>query len=490
MKKSSKSNKPLWAGSSTVVNQLNLRYTSDRDVAERPMADEELIPYDILGTQAHVTQLKRIGVITPLEASKIIKSLNNALKLYEKNMFKLNPELEDVHMNLEAFVSNMKECGPIIGGKMHTARSRNDQAATAMRLYMRDKCLQIQKDLFVLIKALLSKGQEYSMVLMAGVTHHQNAVLSTLGHLYYSYAEALLRDAERFEQAFSIINVSPLGAVAGYGTTWPLNRSYSAKILNFDEVLSNSIDCVTNRWEPEAELASAICFLMNHLSTIAQDIIFLSTSANPALKLPLEFTTGSSVMPQKRNPDFAEATKGRTALIHGYLNSLLSIGKGNVSGYNKDTQWTKYLIMDTIHTCKDAPLLFANVIKGIEPNKLRLFKQTEEGFLCATDLADMLVREGKIPFRRAYLIVKEVTATCIGKIEYPWFVAILNKHEPKINISEELFDQVTNPLLSIHLKNHDGGPAPAALKKLKAKLNSKLKTLKVVYNQNLKKVNG
>ena len=193
-------------------------------------------------------------------------------------------------------------------------------------------------------------------------------------------------------------------------------------------------------------------------------------------------------MPQKRNPDFAESTKARTALVHGYLNSLFSIGKGNVSGYNKDTQWTKYLIMDTIHTCQDAPLLFKSVIKGIEPNKLRLFKQTEEGFLCATDLADMLVREGKLPFRRAYLIVKEVTATCIGKIEYPWFVAILNKHEPKISISEDLFDQVTNPLLSIHLKNHDGGPAPVALKKLRAKLSSKLKKLKTVYNQNHKKV--
>lgn len=490
MKKTLKGNKPLWASSNTTVNQLNLRYTSDRDVAVRPMADEVLTPYDILGTKAHVTQLKRIGALTTFEASKIIKSLNNAQKLYEKGLFKLNPEFEDVHMNLEAFVSSAKECGPIIGGKMHTARSRNDQAATAMRLYMRDQCLQIQKDIFVLIKTLLAKGQEYAMVLMAGITHHQNAVSSTLGHLYYSYAEALIRDAERLEHAFSVINVSPLGAVAGYGTTWPLNRPFSAKLLNFDEVLSNTIDCVTNRWEPEAELASALSFLMNHLSTISQDIIFLSTSSNPALKLPLEFTTGSSVMPQKRNPDFAEATKARTALLHGYLSALFSIGKGNVSGYNKDTQWTKYLIMDTIFTCQDAPLLFSHVIKGIEPNKLRLFKQTEEGFLCATDLADMLVREGNLPFRRAYLIVKEATAMGLEKIDYPWFTAILNKHEPKINISEELFDSTTNPLLSIKLKNHDGGPAPVALKKLKSKLNNKLKLLKFNYAQNRKKIDN
>jgi argininosuccinate lyase len=490
MKKTSKTSKPMWALANTATSQLNLRYTSDRDVAARPMADEALTPYDILGTKAHVTQLESIGIITSLEANKIRKSLSNALKLYEKGLFKLDPDLEDVHMNLESFVSSEKECGPIIGGKMHTARSRNDQTATAIRLFMRDQCLQIQKDVFSLIETLLKKGEGYAMVLMAGVTHHQNAVLSTLGHLYYSYAESLLRDAERLEHAFSIINVSPLGAVAGYGTTWPLDRPLSAKLLNFNEVLSNTIDCVTNRWEPEAELASAICFMMNHLSTIAQDIIFLSTSSNPSLKLPLEFTTGSSVMPQKRNPDFAEATKGRTALIHGYLSSLFSIGKGNISGYNKDTQWTKYLIMDTIHTCKDAPLVFSNAIQGIEPNKLRLFKQTEEGFLCATDLADMLVREGKLPFRRAYLIIKEVTATCIGKIDYPWFIAILNKHEPKLKISQELFDETTDPLLSIHLKNHDGGPAPEALKKLKVKLNSKLKKLQITHNQNRKKVDS
>jgi argininosuccinate lyase len=303
----------MWALASTGVNDLNLRYTSDRDVAIRPMADEALTPYDILGTLAHVTQLKSVGILNTQEEKKIKASLNKALKLFESGNFPLDPQLEDVHMNLEAFVSSEKECGPLIGGKMHTARSRNDQAATAMRLYMRDQCLKIQKDILSLVETLLKKGDQFKEVLMAGITHHQNAVLSTLGHLYYSYAQALLRDAERFEKAFTIINVSPLGAVAGYGTTWPINREVSAKYLNFDDILSNTIDCVTNRWEPEAEFTSAICFLMNHLSTISQDIIFLSSSANPCLKLPLEFTTGSSVMPQKRNPDFAEATKGRTA---------------------------------------------------------------------------------------------------------------------------------------------------------------------------------
>jgi len=483
-----KNNKPMWALASTGLNDLNLRFTSDRDVAVRPMADEALTPYDILGTLAHVTQLKKVGILNNLEEKKIKASLNKALKLYEKNNFPLDPQLEDVHMNLEAFVSSDKECGTLIGGKMHTARSRNDQAATAMRLYMRDQCLKIQKDVLTLVETLLKKGDLFKETLMAGITHHQNAVLSTLGHLYYSYAQALLRDAERLEKAFAVINVSPLGAVAGYGTTWPINRNISAKYLNFDEILSNTIDCVTNRWEPEAELTSALCFLMNHLSTISQDIIFLSSSANPCLKLPLEFTTGSSVMPQKRNPDFAEATKGRTALVHGYLSSLLSIGKGNVSGYNKDTQWTKYLVMDAVYTCQDAPKLFKHVIEGIQPNQTKLLKQTQEGFLCATDLADMLVREGKIPFRRAYLIVKEATNTNKDKIEYTDFFTIVKKHEPKINITQDLFEKTTNPNLSIHLKNHDGGPAPIALGKLKTKLTKQLTKISAQYHKNLKKL--
>src|SRR5690606_6721460 len=153
-------------------------------------------------------------------------------------------------------------------------------------------------------------------------------VPSTLGHFYQSYAQALLRDAKRFEETFNRINLCPLGAVAGYGSSWPLDRSFSAKLLHFDDVLSNSIDCVTNRWEEEAELTTAISFMMNHLINISQDIMFFSTSSIPALILPAELTTGSSVMPQKRHPDFAESTKGRPALIQGYLQSLLSIGKG------------------------------------------------------------------------------------------------------------------------------------------------------------------
>jgi argininosuccinate lyase len=174
--------------------------------------------------------------------------------------------------------------------------------------------------------------------------------------------------------------------------------------------------------------------------------------------------------------------------VHGYLASLLSIGKGNVSGYNKDTQWTKYLIMDSIFTCQDAPILFKHVLEGIEPNKEKLLKQTQEGFLCATDLADMLVREGKIPFRRAYLIVKESTNTSKDKIEYTEFNTIVKKHEPKINITQDLFEKTTNPNLSIHLKNHEGGPAPLALKKLKTKLNQNLKKIKTQHQKNSNKI--
>ncbi|PCJ59210.1 MAG: argininosuccinate lyase [Planctomycetota bacterium] len=486
--KNKKNSGPMWAIKSTNLSQLNLRYTSDRDVTALPMADEILTPYDIQGTIAHVKQLNFIKILKQTETNKIIKSLKKAYKLHQSNKFPLNPDLEDIHMNLEAFVSSKKECGQQLGGRMHTARSRNDQAATAMRLYMRDMCLQIQSALIKLVEKLLIKGLEHSSVLMAGITHHQNAVLSSLGHLYYSYAQSLIRDIQRFEEAFDVINVSPLGAVAGYGTTWPLDRNYSAKLLNFDDVLSNTIDCVTNRWEPEAELSGAICFMMNHLSTISQDIIFCSTSSNPALQLPVEFTTGSSVMPQKRNPDFAEATKGRTALIHGAHSSLLSIGKGNVSGYNKDTQWTKYLIMDTINTAKDAPEIFENVINKIKPNKERLFQQTQEGFLSATDLADALVREGKIPFRTSYLIIKEITGQCKDVIDYENFSSVLKKHDSKIKFSKELFEQVTNPSKSITLKNHNGGPAPAAIKKLKTKLSSKLNQLIKINKKNKLKV--
>ncbi|MGB9595093.1 MAG: argininosuccinate lyase, partial [Candidatus Poribacteria bacterium] len=379
--------------------ELAVMYSAGRDVKPIPMADEILIPYDIWNTTAHDIMLYKQSILNIDDIKLILSSLQKIKELYEKGKFKLDPKKEDVHMNIESYITENFDSE--IGRKIHTGRSRNDQIVCDMRMFLRDKTLLMTSNLIELIDVLLCIAEEHLETVMPGFTHYQHATISTFAHLLVSYAQALERDIDRFEFAYSIININPLGSAAGYGTSWKLDRELTTRLLGFDSVQENSIDCVSSRWEAEAEIASAISFMMNHLSIACQDIIFMTTTEANMIRLDDRFVGGSSIMPQKRNPASLEVTRAKTAIAHGITQAIFEIAKGSLSGYNRDSQYTKYLIFDLISECELAPVVIREIIKTMKVNKDVMRKLATSGFLNAVDVADYLTREFKLPFRQA-----------------------------------------------------------------------------------------
>ena len=461
-----KNKKQVWGGRlSEKPEMLNVLYTAGRDVIPVKAADEILIPYDIWVNQAHSIMLNKQGIITKIELSKILKALKQLENDYQSGNFKLDPEKEDVHINVEDYVSD--KIGADIGGKIHTGRSRNDQSTTDVRLYIRDECLSFIAGLVSLTETLITLAQNHLETVMMGFTHYQPATVTSFAHILTSYAQALIRDIARFKEVFAVINQNPLGAAASYGTSWNIDREYTAELLGFDSVQENTVDCTTSRWESEAQLASAIVFMMNHLSIISQDLIFLSSPYVNVLKINDAYITGSSIMPQKRNPDFAEVTKAKASLSYGILMSLMSIPKGLISGYNRDYQWTKFFVMDIIRECKDAPEIFKGVFSTIEVNKKNAFKQAMVGFMNAVEIADYIAQKEGIAFRDCYKAV--ALAVKYSDAEGQLTPQALNKSLKESGIKNIIYEsdwnKLNNPLENILTKKHTGAPAPEAVKK-------------------------
>ena len=445
--------------------ELSVLYSSGRDVKALPMADELLIPFDIWNTEAHNIMLHRQGIVSRDELKVILSALLQIRKLHEGGHFKLDPQKEDVHMNIESFIT--EKCDPDIGRKVHTGRSRNDQIVCDMRMYLREKALQIADSLIQLVDTILTVAGDHLETVMPGFTHYQHATISTFGHLLVSYAQALERDLERLRFAYSIINRNPLGAAAGYGTSWQIDRDLTAGLLGFDEVQENSIDCVSSRWEAEAELASVICFMMNHLSIMCQDFVFMTTSEANMIRLHDGFVLGSSIMPQKRNPCPLEVTRAKAAIAHGMLQALLGIAKASLSGYNRDSQYTKYLIFDLISECELAPVILREVIRTMQVNKETMRKLAVTGFLNAVDVADHITRQFHVPFRQSYHIVAEAVrlSDAEGEITLPALNFALKNAGIEQTLDAEIFDQLSDPERNVKLKSHIGGPAPEAVAK-------------------------
>jgi len=445
--------------------ELSVMYSAGRDVKALPMADEVLIPYDIWNTEAHDVMLYKQGVLTRDEIKVILSSLLSIRELYESGEFKLDPKKEDVHMNIESYVTENFDSE--IGRKIHTGRSRNDQIVCDMRMYLRDKALQFTDSLIQLVDVILEIAGEHLETVMPGFTHYQHATISTFGHLLVSYAQALERDLERFDFAYNIINRNPLGAAAGYGTSWQLDRELTTKLLGFDEVQENSIDCVSSRWEAEAELASAISFMMSHLSIACQDIIFMTTSEAGMIRLDDKFVGGSSIMPQKRNPAPLEVTRAKTAIAHGIMQAIFEIAKASLSGYNRDSQYTKYLIFDLVSECELAPVVIREVIRTMQVNKKTMKKQATLGFLNAVDVADYLTRQYKMPFRQSYHIVADAVklSDAEGVITIQAINTALQDAGLDIIMRIPELNQLREPIMNVRLKNHIGGPAPQSVLK-------------------------
>lgn len=404
----------LWGGRfEELPSPKIIDFLSGRDVKGLPPCDERLIAYDLWGNRAHLLMLCRQGIVSKQDGKKLLKGLKDLESLYQQGKFKLDPAKEDVHSNIESFL--IERLGIEYGGKIHTGRSRNDQVSLDMRLYLRDQALTYVKELMGLIESLLKKAREHRSTVMPGYTHHQPAMITTFGHLLLSFAEAFTRDVERFIQWFTLFNKNPLGAAAGYGTSFPIDRILTSKLLGFDGPTENVTDPITQRWEPETELAYAICIMMNHLSTLAQTLILLSTSEFKMIHLSDQHSTGSSIMPQKRNPCSLEVIKAKTAFAQGILTSLLSVGKGLFIGYNRETQWTKYWIIDLVEETQPALPVMAEVIRLLQVNKTEMLQKAQRGFLGATPVMEWLVTSFGLPLRKAKMVVEKAVKYSEGE---------------------------------------------------------------------------
>lgn len=372
--------------------------------------DRRLYTYDIEGSIAHCKMLARCKIIKPSEGKKIISGLQRILREFEQGKFNCDEKLEDIHMNIE---TRLIQLVGAVGGKLHTARSRNDQVCLDIRLYLRDEVKVVDRLLNGLGKTLLSLAKKYIDFIIPGYTHLQRAQPVLLPHHLLAYVEMILRDRARFKDSMGRINVMPLGSAALAGTNFPIDRKYTAKLLGFPEVTHNSMDAVSDR-DFIIEFCSTASILMMHLSRFCEEIILWSSSEFDFLELSDAFTTGSSIMPQKKNPDAAELIRGKTGGVYGNLISLLTMMKGLPLAYNKDLQEDKEPLFDTVDTLKVSLAVFNQMLKTARFKKIPTEKMQSGGFLTATDMADYLVLKG-VPFRQAHEITGKTVAHCLRK---------------------------------------------------------------------------
>ena len=471
----------LWGGRfEELPSQEMVDFLSGRDVKGIPPCDERLIPYDLWGNRAHVLMLCRQGILLKQDGKKILKGLREIEALYQKGKFKLDPSKEDVHSNIESYL--IERGGIESGGKVHTGRSRNDQIVLDMRLYLRDQALDFIEGLIFLTESLLQRAKEQRSTVMPGYTHHQHAVPTTFGHLLLSFAEALERDTQRFAHWFGLFNRNPLGAAAGYGTSFNLDRQLTSKLLGFDGPTENVTDPLTQRWEPEAELAFDAAVMMDHLSTMAQTLILLSTREFNMVRLNDRHCSGSSIMPQKRNPCSLEVIKAKTSFAHGMLVSLLSTGKALFIGFNRDTQWTKYWIMDLVDESKPALSVMTDIIQLLQVNKTQMLKHAQEEFLGATALMEWLVRRGPLPMRKAKMAmeraVKYSEKEGKGKVSYQSLKRALTEMKINLPITERDVERNQRPERILAQTPSIGTPSERRVKENIASLQKKVQANK------------
>ncbi|NMB01134.1 MAG: argininosuccinate lyase [Firmicutes bacterium] len=372
--------------------------------------DSRMYRQDIAGSIAHATMLAQQGIITPQEGEQIIKGLQEVLEDIEAGRLEFTIEAEDVHMNVETFLTN--KIGDV-GKKLHTARSRNDQVALDVRLYLRDEIGEIRKLLLEMIAVLTDLAAQHIDTIMPGYTHLQRAQPITLAHHLLAYVEMLRRDTERLDDCSKRVDVMPLGSGALAGTGFPLDREMVARQLGFSRITRNSLDGVSDR-DYTIEFASFASILMMHLSRLAEELILWSSSEFSFVELDDAFSTGSSIMPQKKNPDLAELVRGKTGRVYGDLITLLTIMKSLPLAYNKDMQEDKEPLFDAVDTVKNSLMVFAPMLDTARFNPQHMAQAAQGGFTNATDLADYLAAKG-MPFRDAHEVVGKAVLYCLEK---------------------------------------------------------------------------
>ncbi|UUH73206.1 argininosuccinate lyase [Bacillus altitudinis] len=372
--------------------------------------DKQLVKEDLTGSLAHASMLNKCGIIGDEEAAAIKDGLNTLMKKAEADELDFSVDYEDIHLNLEKML--IDEIGPL-GGKLHTARSRNDQVATDMHLYLNNQVEHIIELISSFQTVLVEKAEQHVETIFPGYTHLQRAQPISFAHHMLAYFWMLERDKARFQDSLKRINVSPLGCGALAGTTFPIDREYTAELLGFDHIYENSLDGVSDR-DFILEFLSNSSLVMMHLSRLCEEIILWCSQEFKFIELDDTYATGSSMMPQKKNPDMAELIRGKTGRVYGNLMGLLTIMKGLPLTYNKDLQEDKEGMFDTVKTIAGSLQIFTGMIQTMTVNEDVMKKATKEDFSNATEVADYLAKKG-MPFREAHEIVGKLVYTCIQK---------------------------------------------------------------------------
>ncbi len=425
--------------------------------------DQHLVEEDIQGSLAHVKMLGKCSILSADEVQTIIQGLETILERARNGELTYSVQNEDIHLNIEKFL--IDEVGPV-GGKLHTGRSRNDQVATDMHLYLRKQIEEISGEIKQLQNALLTQAKSHVETLIPGYTHLQRAQPVSFAHHLLAYFWMLERDYGRYEDSLKRVNISPLGAGALAGTTFPIDRHYTAELLGFDGIYENSLDAVSDR-DFILEFLSDSAILMMHLSRLCEEIILWSSQEFRFIELDDAFATGSSIMPQKKNPDMAELIRGKTGRVYGSLFSLLTILKGLPLAYNKDMQEDKEGMFDAVTTVKGSLKIFTGMMSKMTVNTETMEKATHSDFSNATELADYLASRG-MPFRDAHEVVGKLVLLCIKKgiflLDLPF-----EEYKEASELFEEDIYEVLQPKTVVARRNSAGGTGFEQVKKAIAK---------------------
>lgn len=402
--KRGRNKKKLWGGRfSEATSEVMEKFTASEHF------DKRLYSQDIKASAAHARMLSRCGIISEEDAEKIVSGLEEIREAIKAGRFKWRPELEDVHMNIEKDLTD--RIGEA-GGRLHTARSRNDQVATDLRIYVREQIHMVDRLLAGLQGAFIRQARDHSELVMPGFTHLQKAQPVLWSHHMLAYFEMFKRDRLRLRDCLARVNICPLGSAALAGTGFEIDRYMTSRELGFDDISANSIDAVSDR-DFAIEFVFVLSTIMMHLSRLSEEMALWTSTEFSFVELPDAFCTGSSIMPQKKNPDVPELVRGKTGRVYGHLLSLLTLMKGLPLAYNRDLQEDKEALFDALDTTAACLHVMKFLVAEMKPHSERLKADTETGFLTATDLADYLVKKG-IPFRHAHEIVGKAVAQCIS----------------------------------------------------------------------------
>ena len=448
----------LWNGRfSERTDKMVEDFTSSIDI------DKRLYSYDIEGSIAHCRMLAKASIISEADALALIEGLGLIKREIERGEFQFDKSLEDIHMHIE---TRLVEKVGKVAQKLHTARSRNDQVALDVRMYLRDETSNTVNHLIMLARVMVALAKTYMDVVMPGYTHLQRAQPVLLSHHFMAYYEMFSRDIDRFNDGLKRINVLPLGSAAIAGTTYPIDREYTAQLLDFPKVSANSIDAVSDR-DFIIEFLSAASICMVHLSRMSEELILWSSSEFGFIELPDSFATGSSIMPQKKNPDVPELVRGKTGRIFGDLISLLTMMKSLPLSYNRDMQEDKTALFQTVDILKQCIEIYIKMLPKLKINREIMERATSKGFLNATDMADYLVASG-MPFRQAHGCVGEAVAYALSQKKELHDLSLKELKSFSSHIKKDIFKILTTDQM-INRRNSFGGTAlecvKAAIKK-------------------------